>query len=275
MPAPFSFFTVCEPEEYKLRFLLIGDIFGSCGMDFVSTVLNEVVDEENIDFVIANAENASGGNGLSYADYDALMNLGVDVITMGNHTFGRKDIFKIFENENNVIRPLNYPCGTAGKGSVTVNAHGKRICVINAMGRVNIMNIDCPFRALEAEIKSAKADGADIIIVDFHADETSEKRAMGYFLDGKATCVFGTHTHVQTADETILPKGTAYISDVGMTGAVHSVLGVEPQVIIDRFLTSMPQRFEHADGKAKLCGAVLEVDDSTNSAVSIKRIIKL
>lgn len=257
-----------------MRFLLIGDIFGSCGMEFTSTVLREIADDENIDFIIANAENASGGNGLSYGDYDTLMDIGVDVITMGNHTFGRKDIFKIFENESSVIRPINYPRGTAGKGSVTINANGKRICVINAMGRVNIMNIDCPFRALEAEIERI-GDNADIIIVDFHADATSEKRAMGYFLDGKVTCVFGTHTHVQTADETVLPKGTAYISDIGMTGAVHSVLGIEPQIIIDRFITSLPQKFEHAGGKAKLCGAVLEVDDVTNKAVSIKRIVKL
>lgn len=250
---------------------MVGDVFGECGMDFAISVLREITDEEQIDFTIVNAENASGGNGLSYADYDALINAGADVITMGNHTFGRRDIFKIFENEKNIIRPINYPEGTAGAGSVTVMCKNKRIGVINAMGRVNILNIDCPFRAVDRELSSMKNE-ADIIIVDFHADATSEKRAFGYFLDGKVTCVFGTHTHVQTADETILPKGTAYISDIGMTGAIDSVLGVEPDVIIDRFLTSMPQRFEHAHGRAKLCGAVLTVDDASNRAVGIKRI---
>lgn len=256
-----------------MRFLLVGDVFGECGMTFISSVLREITEEENIDFVIVNAENASGGNGLSYSDYYTLMDIGADVITMGNHTFGRKDIFKIFENETNVLRPINYPSGTAGIGSVTVNKNQKRISVINAMGRVNILNIDCPFRAVEAEIERLK-DKTDIIIVDFHADATSEKRAMGFFLDGKVTCVFGTHTHVQTADETILPRGTAYISDIGMTGAEESVLGVEPGVIIERFLTAMPQKFEHASGKARLCGAVLEVDDASNRAVSVKRIQK-
>lgn len=256
-----------------MKVLLIGDIFGTCGMDYIRYILKDIVDRENIDVVIANGENASGGNGLSYCDYDTLMDIGVDVITMGNHTFGRKDIFKIFEKENNIIRPINYPEGTAGKGSVIVNRCSKRIGVINAMGRVNIMNIDCPFKALEKEIERLK-DKTDIIIVDFHADASSEKRAMGYFLDGKVTCVFGTHTHVQTADECILPRGTAYISDLGMTGAIDSVLGVKVEVIIDRFINAMPQKFDHADGRAKLCGAVLTIDDSTNKAVEIKRIIE-
>ncbi len=254
-----------------MKILLIGDIFGECGMNYVKYMLPEIVDRESIDMIIANAENASGGNGLSYADYDALIDLGVDVITMGNHTFGRKDIFKIFTNENSVIRPINYPEGTPGKGSVIINRCSKRIGVINAMGRVNIMNIDCPFKACEKEIEAIK-DQTDIIIVDFHADASSEKRAMGYFLDGKAACVFGTHTHVQTADECILPKGTAYISDLGMTGAVESVLGVKPDIIIERFMYSMPQKFDHADGKAKLCGAILTIDDVTNKAVKLERI---
>lgn len=254
-----------------MKILLIGDIFGECGMDFVRSELKYVAQREGADVVIANAENASGGNGLSYNDFDTLIDLGVDVITMGNHTFGRKDILKIFENETSVIRPLNYPKGTPGKGSVIINRLGKRIGVVNAMGRVNVMNIDCPFTALEKEIEYLK-DKTDIIIVDFHADATSEKRAMGYFLDGKVTCVFGTHTHVQTADECILPKGSAYITDIGMTGARESVLGVKAEIIIERFLTSLPHKFEHADGKAMLCGVVLTIDDATNKAVEIRRL---
>lgn len=260
-------------EEFILKILLVGDVFGSCGMDFICSVLREVTEEYGTDFVVVNAENASGGNGLSYSDYDRLMDIGVDVITMGNHTFGRKDIYKIFENEKSVIRPINYPKNTAGCGSVVVKRNGKRIGVINAMGRVNILNIDCPFEAVESEIERLKND-TDIIIVDFHADASSEKRAMGFFLDGKVTCVFGTHTHVQTADETILPHGTAYISDIGMTGAIDSVLGITPSAVIERFMTALPQKFEHADGKAKLCGAVLTVDDNTNKALKIERIIK-
>lgn len=254
-----------------MKILLIGDIFGQCGMDYVRAELKYIAEREGADVIIANGENASGGNGLSYSDFDTLIDLGVDVITMGNHTFGRKDILKIFENETSVIRPINYPRGTAGRGSVIINRMGKRIGVVNAMGRVNVMNIDCPFIALENEIETLKSK-TDIIIVDFHADATSEKRAMGFFLDGKVTCVAGTHTHVQTADECLLPKGTAYITDLGMTGAVNSVLGVKSEIIIERFLTAMPQKFEHADGKAMLCGAVLTIDDTTNKATDIRRI---
>jgi len=256
-----------------LKILLVGDVFGSCGMDFISSVLKEVTEENEADFVIVNAENASGGNGLSYSDYDRLMDAGADVITMGNHTFGRKDIYRIFENETNVIRPANYPADVPGSGSVVMSRNGKKIGVINLMGRVNVLNVDCPFKTAEKEIEKM-SERSDIIIVDFHADATSEKRAMGFFLDGKVTCVFGTHTHVQTADETILPRKTAYITDIGMTGAIDSVLGVEPASVIERFMTSLPQKFEHADGRAKLCGALLTVDDNTNEAVSIKRIIK-
>lgn len=254
-----------------MKILLVGDIFGTCGMEYIKYTLRSIIDRENIDFVIANGENASGGNGLSYADYDTLMDIGVDVITMGNHTFGRKDIFKIFENQTNVIRPANYPKGTPGMGSTVVNCRGKRIGIINAMGRVNIMNIDCPFTACDREIENIR-DKADIIIVDFHAEATSEKRAMGYYLDGRVACVFGTHTHVETADNCLLPRGTAYITDIGMTGAIDSVLGVSPDVIIDRFITSLPQKFEHALGRAKLCGAILTVDDKTNKALSLELI---
>ncbi len=254
-----------------MRILLIGDIFGDCGMEYLRYALPDIIERKNIDMVIANAENASGGNGLSYAYYDALIDMGVDVITMGNHTFGRKDILKIFENEYNIIRPINYPEGNPGKGSVIVDRCGKKIAVINAMGRVNLLNIDCPFVALKKEIEYLN-DKADIIIVDFHAEATSEKRAMGYFLDGKVTCVFGTHTHVQTSDACILPRGTAYITDLGMTGAIESVLGVRTDIIIDKFITSLAQKFEPASGKAALHGALLTVDDASCRAVSMELV---
>ena len=190
---------------------------------------------------------------------------------MGNHTYGKKDIIKIFENEKNIIRPLNYPESAPGKGSMILHCKGKNIGVINIMGRVNLLNLDCPFKAVEAEIEKLK-NKTDFILVDFHAEATSEKIAMGYYLDGKVACIYGTHTHVQTADETILPKGSAYITDIGMTGAVHSVLGVSKEIIINRFLTSLPQKFEHANGKAKLCGIILTIDENTNKCTNIKRI---
>lgn len=254
-----------------MNILIIGDIFGECGLNYASLVMREIKEDNNIDLCIANAENVSGGNGMSYADYNALCEIGIDGFTMGNHTFGRKDIIKIFENESNVIRPLNYPVGTPGSGSMILRCCGKNVGIINLMGRVNLLNIDCPFKAAEAEIEALK-DKTDFILVDFHAEATSEKIAMGYFLDGKVACVYGTHTHVQTADETLLPKGTAYITDIGMTGAVHSVLGVSKEVIIDRFLTAMPQKFEHANGKAKLCGIILTIDDDTNKCTRISRV---
>lgn len=254
-----------------MNILVIGDIFGDCGLNYASLVMREIKQDNNIDLCIANAENVSGGNGMSFADYNTLCEIGVDGFTMGNHTFGRKDIIKIFENESNVIRPLNYPVGTPGSGSMILRCCGKNVGIINLMGRVNLLNIDCPFKAAEAEIEALK-DKTDFILVDFHAEATSEKIAMGYFLDGKVACVYGTHTHVQTADETLLPKGTAYITDIGMTGAVHSVLGVSKEVIIDRFLTAMPQKFEHANGKAKLCGIILTIDDDTNKCTRISRV---
>lgn len=255
-----------------MNILIIGDIFGECGLEYLKLVYREICETENISFTIANAENVSGGNGISRADYYTLCDLGIDVITMGNHTFGRRDIITLSENENNIIRPVNYPPSVPGKGYTKIKCGGKNIGIINAMGRVNLLNIDCPFTGVADTIDKLK-NRCDMIFLDFHAEATSEKRAMGYFVDGKITCMFGTHTHVQTADECILPKGTAYITDVGMTGAVHSVLGVSKDVIIERFLTGMPQKFEHASGKAKLCGAVVTVDDNTNRAESIKRIL--
>lgn len=255
-----------------MNILIIGDIFGSCGLDYVSLVLRELKEDNNIDLCIANAENVSGGNGMTQADYMELIDAGVDAFTMGNHTFGKRDIAQILQNENNVIRPANYPEGTVGKGSMIIGAAGKKVGIINLMGRVNLLNIDCPFRAADREIDLIK-DKCDIILVDFHAEATSEKIAMGYYLDGRATCVFGTHTHVQTADETTLPHGTGYITDIGMTGAIHSVIGVSKEVIIERFLTSLPQKFDHAGGKAKLCGIIVTTDDKTDKCTDVKRIL--
>lgn len=255
-----------------MNILIIGDIFGSCGLDYTTLVLREIKADNAIDLCIANAENVSGGNGITQSDYLELLDAGVDGFTMGNHTFGKKDIVHLLRNENNVVRPANYPEGTPGSGSMILCAAGKKVGIINLMGRVNLLNIDCPFRAADREIARLKGK-CDIILVDFHAEATSEKIALGYYLDGRATCVFGTHTHVQTADETILPRGTGYITDIGMTGAIQSVIGVSKEVIIERFLTAMPQKFDHANGKAKLCGIIVTTDDATNRCTGVRRIL--
>lgn len=255
-----------------MKILLVGDIFGQCGLEYIKYSLGDIVYKTGADMVIANGENVSDGHGISYSDYDTLMDIGVDVVTMGNHTFGKKDISKIFQNEKNIIRPINYPGSTQGEGYVIVNKCGKKVAVINALGRVGIQAVaDCPFEACRKAVEDI-GDRADIILVDFHADATSEKRAMGFFLDGKVTCVFGTHTHVQTADNQILPKGTAYITDLGMTGAQDSILGVCKDIIIDRFTSPVGRKFECADGKAMLCGALATVDDNSNKAISIELV---
>ena len=254
-----------------LNILMIGDIVGDCGVRFVRMRLPEIKQAYQIDFCIANGENAANGNGITSAAYHTLCDSGVDAFTMGNHTYGKKDVIPLLLHRDNIIRPINYPEGAVGRGSMIVRCKGKSIGIVNALGRVNLMNVDCPFRAVERELAHL-AGNCDITIVDFHAETTSEKLAMGYFLDGRATCVLGTHTHVQTADAGLLPRGTGYITDVGMTGAICSILGVKKEIIIDRFLTQLPQRFENADGKASLSGAVFTIDDNTNRCTSVQAI---
>ncbi|MBO5744008.1 MAG: TIGR00282 family metallophosphoesterase [Clostridia bacterium] len=254
-----------------MNILAIGDIFGSCGAEHTQMVLKEIIADENIDFCIANGENASGV-GISRGNYDNLTDAGVDFFTLGNHTFGKQDVIKLFENESNIIRPANYPDGTPGSGSAVIKHNGVRIGIINIMGRVNInLSLDCPFKACDREIEKIK-DSSDIIIVDFHAEATSEKKAMMFYLDGRVSALFGTHTHVQTADELVTPRGTGYITDLGMTGCEDSVLGVDKNIIINRFTKAIPQRFEYAQGRAILCGAVFSIDEKTGKCKSVKRI---
>jgi len=254
-----------------VNILAIGDIFGPCGVEHTKMVLRGIINDENIDFCIANGENASG-TGISQRDYDLLTDAGVDFFTMGNHTFGKQDVIKLFKNENNIIRPANYPLGTPGPGSAVIKFRGVRIGIINIMGRVNVgLSLDCPFKAVDHEIERIKND-SDIIIVDFHAEATSEKRAMMFYLDGRASVLFGTHTHVQTADEIITPRGMGYITDLGMTGCEDSVLGVDKDIIINRYTYGVPQRFEYPNGRALLSGAVFSVDESSGKCTSVKRI---
>ncbi len=253
-----------------MNILAIGDIVGNSGVEYTAAKIKEIVSRHNVDFVIANGENAAVGNGITNDAAQRLFSCGIDVITLGNHTFSKKDVVNLLLNKS-VIRPINYPEHTVGEGCIVKEKNGKKIAVINAMGRLNLMNIDCPFKACMRKIKKIK-DECDIIIVDFHSEATSEKGALANYLDTFATIVYGTHTHVQTADERILSGGTAFITDIGMTGVEDSILGVRKDIIIRRFMTQMPERFSLAEGKCRLCGAVFKIDDKTNKCTEIVRI---
>ena len=253
-----------------MRILAIGDVIGAPGRTYLKDNLQNIKNEFNIDFIIANGENSSGGLGMNPKAFSELTGAGVNAITLGNHTWRKKDILKVID-DTRVIRPINYLDGTAGRGFRFFNVNEKRILVINAVGRVYMEPVNNPFLAVRSAINEM-ADKADIIIVDFHAEATSEKKAMGYLLDGKVNLVFGTHTHVQTGDETILPKGTAYITDIGMTGPRESIIGADKSIIITSFLTEIPEKKEVASGDVELNAIMVEIDDSTNKTVSITRI---
>lgn len=253
-----------------MRILAIGDVIGAPGRTYLKDNLQNIKNEFNIDFIIANGENSSGGLGMNPKAFSELTGAGVNAITLGNHTWRKKDILKVID-DTRVIRPINYLDGTAGRGFRFFNVNGKRILVINAVGRVYMEPVNNPFLAVRSAINEM-ADKADIIIVDFHAEATSEKKAMGYLLDGKVNLVFGTHTHVQTGDETILPKGTAYITDIGMTGPRESIIGADKSIIITSFLTEIPEKKEVATGDVELNAVMIEIDDATNKTVSISRI---
>ncbi len=252
-----------------MRILAVGDVTGECGLDFISTNLRYLIEDENIDFCIVNGENASVRNGITSREYEIITQCGANVITLGNHSFDRKEVKNILGNSD-IIRPANYP-DAPGAGSTVLKAGDKKIGIINLVGRVNLLNVNCPFQTADREIAKIK-DECDMIFVDFHAEVTSEKLAMGFYLDGRVTGVFGTHTHVQTADERLLPRGTGYISDLGMTGVINSALGVDKDIIVKRMLTMMPVKFQPAYGKSMLCGAIFETDDNTDKCVSVKRV---
>ena len=255
-----------------MRFLIIGDVVGNPGVDYLQKHLDPVKKLNKIDFVIVNGENATPvGKGINREIAKKLYNCGADVITMGNHTFNNYDINKLFDEDFPIIRPANLPPETAGEGYIVTDFFGVKIAVINLLGRVYMECVDCPFRKADAIIEKIK-DEADVIIVDFHAEATSEKMAMGYYLDGKVSAVFGTHTHVQTADEKILDGKTAFITDIGMTGCHNSVLGVKKDIIIKRFLTSLPQKHEIEEGEASMDAVIIDIDETTGKAVSIERL---
>jgi len=254
-----------------MKVLFIGDIVGKSGRTAVKALLPAVVSRYKIDFVIANGENAAAGFGITEPVAEELFSMGVDVITSGNHIWDKKEAIAYLSKENRVLRPLNYPPGVPGYGSVVSGIRGLKIGVLNLSGRVFMAPIDCPFRTGIAEIERLRLE-TNCIVVDFHAEATSEKIAFGYFVDGKVSAVLGTHTHVQTADEKVLPGGTAYITDAGMTGPAESVIGIEKGQIVERFLLQMPRKFETAAGTAIFSAVAVEIDDKTGRSLAIQRL---
>ncbi len=255
-----------------MKVLFIGDIVARPGRRAVKLGLPDLVNKLKIDFVIANAENAAGGFGITRAVCEEIFSTGVDVITSGNHVWDKKEAVTYIPKENRVLRPANYPREVPGEGSIVMKTSGgEKVGVLNLSGRVFMQPLDCPFKAAEREVAELK-EQTSVIIVDFHGEATSEKSALGWYLDGKVSAVLGTHTHVQTADEKILPRGTAFITDAGMTGPVDSIIGVRKDQIINKFLTQIPTRFETARGETMLSCVVLDINAKTGLSTDIQRL---
>jgi 2',3'-cyclic-nucleotide 2'-phosphodiesterase len=255
-----------------LKVLFIGDIVGLPGQKYCREVLRSLSDE-GLDLIVANAENAhSSGRGLNQQVAEALYDAGVELMTLGNHTFDRKEFLSYIDQDERIVRPANYPPGTPGRGYTICRVNGKEVLLINLMGRTFLSQLDCPFRTVDEIL--AEQPHIQHIIVDMHAEVTSEKLAMAWYLDGRVSFVVGTHTHVQTSDERILPKGTACITDVGMVGPRNGILGMERGTVIGRMRTQLPSRFEVADGPAQFGAVMVELDDVTGRAVRIERIYR-
>lgn len=252
-----------------MRFLFLGDVVGRTGRKAVLEALPRLRKTYDLDFVVVNGENAAAGFGITEAITEELLDAGADCITLGNHAFDQKDTLVFIERQPKLIRPLNYPKATPGRGAGLYRArNGADVLVINALGRIFMTELDCPFRAIDNEITACKLKhGCDAIFIDFHAEATSEKQALGHFLDGRVSGLSGTHTHVPTSDLRILKNGTAYMSDVGMCGSYDSVIGMDSDEPLHRFLTRIPRgRFEPAEGPATVCGMAIEIDDRTGLA---------
>lgn len=254
-----------------MKILAVGDLVGENGLDKLKQVLPKLKEEAQIDFVIVNAENVAGGMGITFKNWNDLLKLPIDVVTMGNHTWAKKDIFQ-FINHPKLIRPANYSKGVPGKGYTICKCKDKNIVVMNLIGRTD-MNVlsENPFTVAENLVDKLSKE-ADIIVLDFHAEATAEKIAMGYYLDGRVTCMFGTHTHVQSADETILKNGTAYITDVGMTGPIDSVIGLKKEIALRRFVNNEYLRYECSENMAKFNAILLDIDETSKKVTSITRI---
>ncbi|MGL4606440.1 MAG: TIGR00282 family metallophosphoesterase [Eubacteriaceae bacterium] len=257
-----------------MRILILGDVYGRPGRTILKKEIFNLIKNNAIDFTIINGENASGGNGLTEKNARELLELPIDVITMGNHVWQQKDFTSSIEKFHQIVRPLNYPEPCPGNGLAFFEFKEKRICVLNLSGQIFMPSLDSPFKRIR-EVMTEVKEKSDIIIVDFHAEATSEKIAFGYYLDGFATAVYGTHTHVQTADERILPHGTAYITDLGMTGPLDGVIGVDKEIIIENMVSKRPVRFVTATGKIQINGIILDIDDKTCQAKDIKRIYEI
>ena len=254
-----------------MNILAVGDIVGNSGVNKLKTELKNIKNKFSIDFCIVNGENAAEGMGITQKNFNDIISAGADCVTMGNHTWGKKEIFT-FIDDPKLLRPINYPEGVCGKGYNVFECKGKKIAVINAMGRAEInVQTENPFLAVKKALEEIKSK-VDIIILDFHAEATAEKQAMGYFLDGEITAMFGTHTHVQTADEKILEKGTGYISDIGMTGPKNAILGMDKDAALKRFLTALPEKYKIASGATMLNACIFKIDDTTNKVTEIQRI---
>ncbi len=255
-----------------MNVLFIGDIVGKCGRKLVFNLLPELINDYQIDFCIANIENVAGGSGITPALARQLLDADINVLTSGNHIWDKKEIEGFIGSEERLLRPANYPPGVPGFGSVLVRlASGINVGALNLAGRVFMNSLDCPFRTAIAEVENLRKY-TSIIVVDFHAEATSEKIALGWYLDGKVSAVIGTHTHVQTADCKILPKGTGYITDAGMTGGFDSVIGVKKEQVLKRFLQQTPVRFEPSGGDARLCGLFLKINEKTGCCTEIKNL---
>jgi metallophosphoesterase (TIGR00282 family) len=256
-----------------MKILFIGDIVARPGRDITRRAVKALARTHSIDMVIANGENAAGGAGLTREITEDLLDCGIDILTSGNHIWDKREVLDFIDAQPRLIRPANYPTGAPGAGSaIWRGPNGGVVGVINVMGRVFLATIDDPFRIVREQIAHVRDQGAQVIVVDFHAETTSEKIAMGWYLDGQVTAVIGTHTHVQTADDRVLPNGTAYLTDVGMTGPHDGVIGMDRTSMLARFTTGLPSRFEPATGDPRLNGVIITADEQTGLATAIERL---
>ncbi len=254
-----------------MKVLFIGDVVGRPGRQAVKALLPRVAERYKASLVIANAENAAGGFGLTPQTAEELLGAGIHVLSSGNHIWDKKEALGLLQKDDRILRPLNYPPGVPGRGSILLSVQGRKVAVVNLSGRIFMPLLDCPFRTIKEELKDIKKE-TNLVVVDFHAEATSEKLAMAYFLDGQVSALVGTHTHVQTADEQILPGGTAYITDVGMTGPRDSIIGMAKEDVLRRFLYQMPQRFSVAKAPTMFSAVMLELDERSGKALSIQRL---
>ena len=253
-----------------MNILCIGDVVGSQGCQFLRAHLPALKKTKAIDLVIANGENSADGNGITPASAEHLLDSGVDVITTGNHSFRRRESYDLYDTWDNLLRPANFPSQAPGKGLCVVDKGRVQVAVINLMGTVYLESLRCPFETLDALLKTP--DLPKLCVVDFHAEATGEKRAMGFYADGRVTALFGTHTHVPTADGQVLPRGTGFVTDLGMTGPARSVLGIRPDMAINRFLGGLPRRFEPAEGPCKLESVLFSIDVDAGRCLSVERV---